>query len=84
MKYEKCFYVHLFTEGEEDDNEKDDKEDEDLEKQMGDVDGPDSDKLDDQMWGSDGEEESEDMVMLLWCYFAYANPSVISAFIAIV
>ncbi|XP_070191391.1 midasin-like isoform X1 [Littorina saxatilis] len=47
------------VEGEEDEDN-DDKEEEDPEKQMGDVDGPDSDKLDDQMWGSDGEDEADD------------------------
>ena len=35
---------------------------------MGEVDGPDSDKLDDQMWGSDEEEESEDKVKVSWHY----------------
>ena len=76
------FFQHVLTEGEEDDNEKDEEENEDVEKQMGEVDGPDSDKLDDQMWGSEGEEESEDKVMLSWC--VYANYTVIGAFVAMV
>ena len=75
------FFQRALTEGEEDDNEKDEKEDEDVEKQMGEVDGPESDKLDDQMWGSEGEEESEDKVMSC-C--VYANRTVISAFVAMV
>ena len=74
------FFQRALTEGEEDDNEKDEKEDEDVEKQMGEVDGPDSDKLDDQMWGSEGEEESEDKVMCC----VYANLTVIGAFVAMV
>jgi midasin (ATPase involved in ribosome maturation) len=37
----------------------DEGQEEELDKQMGDVDGDDREKLDDQMWGSD-EEEGED------------------------
>nr|KAG5703289.1 hypothetical protein BaRGS_025531 [Batillaria attramentaria] len=45
----------------DDDDEKDNKEeDEDMDKQMGEVEGPDSDRLDDQMWGSDEEDESKE------------------------
>ncbi|XP_076466261.1 midasin-like [Babylonia areolata] len=47
------------VEGENDDEENEDKEDDDMEKQMGEVDGPESDRLDDQMWGSDEEEDKE-------------------------
>lgn len=32
---------------------------EELDKQMGEVDGDDTDKLDEQMWGSDEEQEEE-------------------------
>lgn len=41
------------------DGENEDQEDE-LDRQMGEVDGDDTEKLDDQMWGSDEEEEGED------------------------
>ena len=48
----------LITEG--DDSEEDDKkEEEDLDKQMGDIDQKDIDKLDEQLWGSDEEESPE-------------------------
>lgn len=35
---------------------------EEMEKQMGDVDGPDENRLDEQMWGSDEEEEDSGKV----------------------
>ena len=43
-------------EGEEEEEEGDDNE---IDKQMGDVDEQGGDKLDEQMWGSDEEEEQE-------------------------
>ncbi|XP_071480621.1 midasin-like [Diadema antillarum] len=42
----------------QDDNQKD--EEEQLDKQMGDVDQPDADKLDERMWGDEEEEEEEE------------------------
>ncbi|GFQ86921.1 midasin [Trichonephila clavata] len=36
-----------------------DEEKEDLDKQMGDVDGDDTDRLDDKVWGSDSEDDAE-------------------------
>lgn len=35
------------------------EKEEELDKQMGEVDGDDTDKLDEQMWGSDGEQGEE-------------------------
>lgn len=35
------------------------EKEEELDKQMGEVDGDDTDKLDEQMWGSDGERGEE-------------------------
>lgn len=62
-------------EGENEDDDEGDDNEEEMDKQMGDVDGPDSDKLDEQMWGSDEEtEQQEDQVLLKpylwrkWCY----------------
>ncbi len=55
--------LHDVEAGQEEDNEKseDENEDEaDVDKQMGEVDGQDTEKLDEKMWGdSDDEEEKE-------------------------
>ena len=55
--------LHDVEAGMEEDNEKSDGEDEeenDVDKQMGEVDGQETEKLDERMWGdSDGEDEKE-------------------------
>nr|XP_054753036.1 midasin-like isoform X1 [Lytechinus pictus] len=48
------------TEGDQENDDKDEDGKEELDKQMGDVDGPESDKLDERMWGDEEEEEEED------------------------
>lgn len=60
----KCF-IFLFSpfclsEGDQDKDEKENEGEEELDKQMGDVDGPESDKLDERMWGDEEEEEDEE------------------------
>lgn len=45
---------------EKDDGENDDNEEE-IDKQMGEVDDMDNDKLDEQMWGSDEEEDASEV-----------------------
>ena len=55
------WYDFICTEPGEDDDEDDDKEaEEQLEKQMGDVDQPYSDKLDEKMWGDEEDEDGEE------------------------
>lgn len=44
----------------EEDDEKSDSEDGDLDKQMGNLNGEEADKLDERLWGDDEEEEDED------------------------
>lgn len=44
----------------EEDDEKSDSESADLDKQMGDLNGEEADKLDERLWGDDEEEEEED------------------------
>lgn len=44
----------------EEDDEKSDSEGGDLDKQMGDLNGEEADKLDERLWGDDGEEEDEE------------------------
>ena len=55
--------LHDVEAGENEENEKSDGEDEgepDVDKQMGEVDGQETEKLDEKMWGdSDDEEEPE-------------------------
>ncbi len=53
-----CLFVCLFAEGDEDESG-DDEEQPELEKEMGDLDGQDADKLDEQIWGSDDEDEDD-------------------------
>ncbi|XP_028728584.1 LOW QUALITY PROTEIN: midasin [Peromyscus leucopus] len=45
---------------EEEDDEKSDSEDGDLDKQMGNLNGEEADKLDERLWGDDEEEDEED------------------------
>nr|XP_048276589.1 midasin isoform X1 [Myodes glareolus] len=45
---------------EEEDDEKSDSEDGDLDKQMGDLNGEEADKLDERLWGDDEEEDEDD------------------------
>lgn len=45
---------------EEEDDEKSDSEDGDLDKQMGNLNGEETDKLDERLWGDDEEEDEED------------------------
>ena len=49
-------------EGHEEDEEEGEEEEEELERQMGEVDGEETEKLDEQMWGSDEEEEQDSEV----------------------
>lgn len=55
--------LHDVEAGENEENEKSDEENEeepDVDKQMGEVDGQETEKLDEKMWGdSDDEEEQE-------------------------
>lgn len=44
----------------EDDDDKSDSEGEELDKQMGDLNGEEADKLDERLWGDDDEEEDEE------------------------
>lgn len=44
----------------EEDDEKSDSEDRDLDKQMGDLNGEEADKLDERLWGDDDDEEDEE------------------------
>lgn len=44
----------------EEDDEKSDSESGDLDKQMGDLNGEEADKLDERLWGDDDEEEEEE------------------------
>lgn len=44
----------------EEDDEKSDSEDGDLDKQMGNLNGEETDKLDERLWGDDEEEDEED------------------------
>lgn len=44
----------------EEDDEKSDSESADLDKQMGDLNGEEADKLDERLWGDEEEEEEED------------------------
>lgn len=44
----------------EEDDEKSDSEDGDLDKQMGDLNGEEADKLDERLWGDDEEEDEDD------------------------
>ena len=58
-KLNALFFVSPFTEA-GDEEEDDDKEgEEQLEKQMGDVDEPYADKMDERMWGDKEDEEEE-------------------------
>jgi len=41
------------------DENEDDEDDDELDKEMGDLGGAEADKLDEQVWGSDEEEEEE-------------------------
>uniref|UniRef100_A0A8D1BB25 Midasin n=1 Tax=Sus scrofa TaxID=9823 RepID=A0A8D1BB25_PIG len=47
-------------EEQEEDDEKSDSEDRDLDKQMGDLNGEEADKLDERLWGDDDDEEDEE------------------------
>lgn len=44
----------------EEDDEKSDSEGEDLDKQMGDLNGEEADKLDERLWGDDDDEDDEE------------------------
>lgn len=44
----------------EEDDEKSDSEDGDLDKQMGNLNGEEADKLDERLWGDDEEEDEDD------------------------
>ena len=57
----------MFTEKDGDDSDAESELDEnELDKQMGDLDGKDADKLDEQVWGSDDEQEEEKKVIFNW------------------
>jgi midasin len=58
--------MKLYLVGNEDDDQDDkDEEENDLDKKMGDLGDGENEKLDDQIWGSDNEEEEEEEVWFL-------------------
>ena len=50
--------LRVFTEGDDSASE-DEADKEDLDKEMGDLEGEDADRLDEQVWGSDDEEPQD-------------------------
>ena len=50
--------VYIMTDGDNSDEEE--KEEPDVDKQMGDLEGQDGDKLDEQIWGDDDEENDKE------------------------
>lgn len=50
------------TEGDEDSKDEDEGENDEVDKEMGDLGEQDAERLDEQVWGSDEEDEKEDEV----------------------
>ena len=58
--------LHDVEVGDNEENEKSDEENEeepDVDKQMGEVDGQETEKLDEKMWGDSGDEEEQEVTL---------------------